>query len=102
MGWHYRGGDASLSEGPCTVPVVTEGEAEIVQMGGSGGFATMIEYSSRSSTSLGLECSIVIFNNITRNSRDIGHYPRWRRISNNPSADSRREHCKIVASKSDA
>ncbi|KIM96871.1 hypothetical protein OIDMADRAFT_169650 [Oidiodendron maius Zn] len=45
VGWHYRGGDASLSEGPCTVPVVTEGEAEIVQMGGSGGFATMIEYS---------------------------------------------------------
>lgn len=44
---HNRGSDNSLEEGSHPIPVVGESEHEIMHMGGSGGFATMIEYSSK-------------------------------------------------------
>jgi hypothetical protein len=44
---HHRGNDGSLDEGLHPIPVVTEGEREIMRTGGSGGFTTMIEYSSK-------------------------------------------------------
>jgi CubicO group peptidase (beta-lactamase class C family) len=44
---HSRGRDDLLEEGLNLIPVIAEGEHEIMHAGGSGGFATMIEYSSK-------------------------------------------------------
>lgn len=44
---HNRGSDGSLDEGLHVIPAVAEGEREIMHNGGLGGFATMIDYSSK-------------------------------------------------------
>jgi CubicO group peptidase (beta-lactamase class C family) len=44
---HNRGSDGLLEEGLHPIPVISEGEREIMHMGGSGGFTTMIDYASK-------------------------------------------------------
>lgn len=44
---HLRGADGTLQQIPHPIPVVAEGEAEIMRNGGSGGFTTMVDYVSK-------------------------------------------------------